>query len=223
MAGVSTTVLEGIRYLVANSDQALGLLVQHLKLVLVSELAAIAIAVPLGVLAVRYERAREPIMAAGNVAQTIPSLAVIALMFPILGLGFRPAVVALFVYALLPILTNTIAGIDGIEQSTLDAARGMGMTDNELLVRIQLPIAFPVIFAGIRTSTVINVGTAYLAFFIGAGGLGRWVISGIDLFDMSQVFAGALVGAVLAITLDLALAGIERQLRSDSGGQTAAV
>lgn len=223
MASAIATFVEGMQYLFANLPTFWGLLREHLILVFVSELAAIAIAVPLGVAATRYDRAKGPILSVGNVAQTVPPLAIIALAFPLLGLGFLPSVVALFVYALLPVLTNTIAGIESVEEGAIDAARGMGMTKNERLLRIQLPLALPVIFAGIRTSTVINVGTAYLAFFIGGGGLGVWVISGINLFNMPQVMAGAVPGALLAISLDLGLALVEKRIGDTSPGATQAV
>lgn len=207
-----TTLHETAQYLTANWGEFLGLLRQHLTLVLVSEFAAILVAVPLGIVAVRYDRLKGSILSIGNVAQTIPTLAVIALAFPVLGLGFRSAVVALFVYALLPILTNTIAGLEDVEESTIEAARGMGMTDTDILRKIRLPLSVPVVFAGIRTSVVINVGTAYLAFFIGGGGLGVWVISGINLFNTPQILAGAIPGALLAISLDSVFGLIERKL-----------
>lgn len=203
-------------YLAANWVEFLELLRQHLALVLISEVAAILVAVPLGIVAVRYDRLRSTILSVGNVAQTIPTLAVIALAFPVFGLGFRSAVIALFVYALLPILTNTITGLENVEESTVEAARGMGMTDTDVLRRIRFPLSLPVVFAGIRTSTVINVGTAYLAFFIGGGGLGVWVISGIDLFNTSQILAGAIPGALLAIGLDSLLALVERRLGGEA-------
>lgn len=211
MPGVNI-LIKGGQYLIENFDEFLTLLREHIVLVLISELAAIAVAVPLGVLAVRYGRLRGGILTIGNVAQTIPTLAVIALAFPIFGLGFKSAAIALFVYALLPILTNTITGLEQVDESTIEAAEGMGMTKNEILRKIRLPIAVPVIFAGIRTSVVINVGTAYLAFFIGGGGLGAWVISGIDLFNTPQVLAGAIPGALLAIILDSTFGFIERRI-----------
>lgn len=223
MAGVTGTLLDGMQYLLGNLPTFWELLQRHLVLVLISELAAIAIAVPLGVLAARYDRARGTILSLGNVAQTVPPLAIIALAFPILGLGYLPSVVALFVYALLPVLTNTLAGIESVDEGVIDAARGMGMTRNERLLRIELPLALPVIFAGIRTSTIINVGTAYLAFFIGGGGLGVWVISGINLFNMPQVVAGAVPGALLAISLDFILGRIEGRLGDSSPETTQAV
>lgn len=203
-------------YLLAHSDKFVELLRQHVILVFASVFLAIAVAVPLGILATRSDRARGIILGVGNVAQTIPTLAIIALVFPLLGIGFFPAFVGLFAYAILPILTNTITGIEDVDEGTVRAAEGMGMTDWEILREIQLPLAVPVIFAGIRTSTVINVGTAYLAFFIGGGGLGVWVISGINLYNMPQVLAGAIPGALLAIALDSLFALVEKQLGGEA-------
>lgn len=204
-------------FLMENFDRFVELLIQHVMLVGLSVLLAIVVAVPLGVLATRNERAKAYILGTGNVAQTIPTLAIIALVFPLLGIGFLPSLVGLFAYAILPILTNTITGLEDVDPGTIEAARGMGMTENEILRNIKLPLAVPVIFAGIRTSAVLNVGTAYLAFFIGGGGLGVWVISGINLFDMPQVLAGAIPGALLAITMDSTFALVERWL----GGEAA--
>lgn len=214
--GLIDALTAAYTYLVANFDEFLGLFAEHLALVLVSVILAIAIAVPMGVLATRNERAKSIIMSFGNVSQTIPTLAIIALVFPILGLGFLPALVGLFAYALLPILTNTVAGLENVDESTVEAARGMGMTENQILRQIQLPLAIPVIFAGIRTSAVLNVGTAYLAFFIGGGGLGVWVISGISLFNTPQLLAGAIPGALLAIGLDSLFAFVEGRLSGES-------
>ena len=203
-------------YLFTHFDTFLELLWRHLELVFISEVLAIALAVPLGIVAVRDERTKEYILGFGNVAQTIPTLAIIALVFPILGLGFLPSLVGLFVYAILPILTNTISGIESVNEDTIEAARGMGMTEREILQKIQLPLAIPVIFAGIRTSIVLNIGTAYLAFFIGGGGLGVWVIKGIVLFDMTQTLAGAIPGALLAISMDTLLGLTERKLGGEA-------
>mgnify|MGYP006277862485 CR=1 FL=1 len=207
----------GWEYLLTNSDRFVELLVQHLLLVLLSVVLAILVAVPLGVLATRNEQVKGYVLGVGNVAQTVPTLAIIALVFPFLGIGFLPSLVGLFTYALLPILTNTITGLEDVSEDTVEAARGMGMTENEILRKIKLPLAVPVIFAGIRTSAVLNVGTAYLAFFIGGGGLGVWVISGINLFNMPQVLAGAIPGALLAISMDVFFAGIERKLGGEAG------
>lgn len=210
-------------YLASHSDEFVSLFQEHLILVLVSVGLAIAVAIPLGVAATLNARVKRIVLSVGNVAQSIPTLAIIALVFPLLGIGFLPAVVGLFTYALLPILTNTIAGIENVEEDTIRAARGMGMTQVEILRHIQLPMAIPIIFAGIRTSAVLNVGTAYLAFFIGGGGLGVWVITGINLFNTPQLLAGAIPGALLAIGLDSLFALVEKQLGGEAlQGQSAA-
>ena len=219
--GVLGTLDSALTYLLSHLDTFLTLLEQHLELVLVSVLLAIVVAIPLGILATRNESVKRVVMSLGNVAQTIPTLAIIALVFPLLGLGFLPSLVGLFVYALLPILTNTVTGLENVDESTVAAARGMGMTENQILRKIKLPLALPVIFAGIRTSAVLNVGTAYLAFFIGGGGLGVWVITGISLFDTPQLLAGAIPGALLAVGLDLFFALIERHLGTDSAPEQA--
>jgi osmoprotectant transport system permease protein len=204
------------KFLVSHQDQFFTLLSEHLKLVLVSEFLAIAAAVPLGILATRNDRLKSVILSVGNTAQTVPTLAIIALVFPVLGIGFLPSLVGLFTYALLPILTNTITGIESVDENTIEAARGMGMTDTEILRKIQLPLSVPVLFAGIRTSSVINVGTAYLAFFIGGGGLGVWAVGGIKLYAMDQALAGAIPGALLAILMDSGFALVERRLGGES-------
>ncbi len=210
------TLVASYQYLVDNFDEFLHLLTEHLTLVLVAVVLAITFAVPLGILAERHDRAKTVILSIGNISQTVPTLAIIALVFPLLGLGFLPSLVGLFTYALLPILTNTVTGLENVNESTVEAARGMGMTEGQIMRKIKLPLAIPVIFAGIRTSAVLSVGTAYLAFFIGGGGLGVWVISGISLFDTPQLLAGAVPGALLAVGLDSLFAFIERQLTGET-------
>jgi osmoprotectant transport system permease protein len=222
MSDLISLLAETWAYLLANSARFFELLREHLTLVFVSEAVAIAVAVPLGIAATRNDRVNSIVSGFGNVAQTVPTLAVIALAFPLLGLGFLPSVVGLFAYSLLPILTNTIAGIESVSDSTVDAARGMGMTDWETLRKVRLPLALPVIFAGIRTSVVLNVGSAYLAFFIGGGGLGVWVIGGIKLFSTTQLLAGAIPGALLAITLDGLLGLAQRRLGTETASDRTA-
>ncbi|RBI60533.1 ABC transporter permease [halophilic archaeon] len=202
-------------FLVNNWDTFLTVLWTHIKLVLVSELLAILVAVPLGIAATRFPRAKSTIEGFGNTAQTVPTIAIIFIIMPITGIGFTTAVIGLFAYALLPILTNTIAGIEDVDDAIVEAARGMGMTEIDILRKIQFPLAVPVIFAGIRTSSVIGVGTAYLAFFVGGGGLGTWVMQGIKLYNMEMALAGAIPGALLAITLDSGFALLERYLGGD--------
>lgn len=215
--GVFAEIPVAWEYVLSNSSEFFHHLWTHVKLVLVSELLAIMVAVPLGIAATRFPRAKSSIKGAGNTAQTIPTLAIIFLMLPITGIGFVTAVAGLFVYAILPILTNTIAGIEEVDDGVVEAARGMGMTDWDILKKIELPLALPVIFAGIRTSSVIGVGTAYLAFFVGGGGLGTWVLQGIKLYQMEMAIAGAVPGALLAITLDSGFAMLERYLGGDAG------
>ncbi|POG54268.1 MULTISPECIES: ABC transporter permease [Haloferax] len=221
---MSNLLVEATNYLLSNFDTFVDLLREHLILVLVAQVGAILVAVTAGILATRNERTKTWVLSSGNISQTVPPLAVIALVFPFVGIGFNSALLAMWVYALLPIITNTIAGIEDVDEGTIRAAKGMGMTDSEILRQIQLPLAVPVIFAGIRTSTVMNVGTAYLAIFIGAGGLGDWVVTGIQLFNTPQILAGAIPGAVLAISLDTILGVAERNLdtqTTQSGGAVA--
>ena len=187
------------QFLFTNQAEFLTLLKEHLLMIVIAEAAAILVAIPLAILATQNETAKSVVTSIGNITQTIPTLAVIALVYPLLGIGFNSAVFGIWLYALLPILTNTVTGIEDVDDRTIIAARVMGMTDWEVIRRIQLPLALPVIFAGIRTSSVINIGTAYLAFFIGGGGL-----------------AGAVPGALLAISADLLFAGVERYLGQDS-------
>lgn len=197
--GVAT---DWLTYIFSNLDAFGRLLRTHMTMVLIGEFAAVLVAIPAGILATRNEKAGWAVMNMGAVAQTVPPLAVIALSFTVLGLGFAPAVLALFLYALLPILKNTVVGIRGIDESQLEAGRGMGMTDMQRLRRIELPLALPVIFAGIRTSTVLSIGVAYLGAFIGAGGFGEWVILGQQRFETHILLAGAIPGALLVIVLD---------------------
>ncbi|PSP57110.1 glycine/betaine ABC transporter [Halobacteriales archaeon QS_1_67_19] len=189
-------------YIADNPDEFAAMARQHMTMVLVGEFAAILVAVPAGIAATRDERVGRLVMNLGAVAQTVPPLAVIALSFTALGLGYEPAVLALFLYALLPILKNTVAGIRGVDDAQTEAGKGMGMTSLQRLRRIELPLALPVIFAGIRTSTVLSIGVAYLGAFIGAGGFGQWVILGQQQFRTDVLLAGSIPGALLVVALD---------------------
>lgn len=217
---MSNILFQAIEYIFSNFPAFLALLREHIVLVFAAEAAAILVAVPVGIAATKNPTVKKWGLRVGNVFHTIPPLAVIALVFPFVGIGFRSGFIALWVYGLLPILINTITGIEEVDEDMIDAAKGMGMTENQTLRKIQLPSAIPVIFAGIRTSTVINVGNAYLAFFIGAGGLGDWVVTGISLFNNVQILAGAIPGALLAILLDLLLGVVERRLGNDADQET---
>jgi osmoprotectant transport system permease protein len=196
------SVIEALEYITAHRGTFLSLLQTHLTIVLLGVGAAIVIAVPLGIVVTRHDELGWMVMNMGAIAQTLPPLAVIAISFSFLGLGRNPVILALFFYALLPILKNTVAGLRSVDDAKIEAGRGMGMTQFERLTRIEIPLAMPIIFAGIRTSTVMSVGVAYLGAFIGAGGFGNWVILGQQQLDTHITMAGAIPGAALVIVLD---------------------
>jgi osmoprotectant transport system permease protein len=198
-----------------NSREVLGLVGQHLYLVAISTGVAIAIGLPLGVLLTRRPAWRGPVLGLANVFQTVPSLALFGFLIPlpfIGGIGARTAIVALVVYALLPIVRNTYTGIVGVDPAVREAGRGMGMTDRELLTMVELPLAAGVILAGIRVATVVSVGTATIAAAIGAGGLGVYIFRGVAMVNDVLILAGALPAALLALLADGALGLVERRL-----------
>jgi len=185
---------------------------QHLELVAVAMGIAIAAGVALGLLLTRVRLLAAPVLGAASVVQTIPSIALLGVMIPLLGIGRTPAIVALTLYALLPIIRNTYIGIKQTDPAIVEAGVGMGMSDRQILLMVELPLAVPVIIAGIRTSTVICVGIAALATLIGAGALGTPIITGIQTYNNAQIWAGALVAASLALALDFLLGRAEKAL-----------
>ena len=190
--------------------------IDHLTLVVISMDIAIAIAVPLGMLIVQHPRLRTISLGLASIFQTIPSLALFGFLIPIPfigGIGRRTAIVALVLYALLPILRNTYVGLVGIDPAILEAAEAMGMTNTQILLRVRLPLALSVILAGIRTATVITIGVATIAAAIGAGGLGTFIFRGVAMVSDSVILAGAIPAALLAIFADLLLGQLERRLR----------
>lgn len=184
-------------------------LLQHIQLVFISMLIAIIIGVPLGILITRVKALEAPILGIAGILQTIPSLALLGFMIPLFGIGIKTAVAALFLYSLLPIIRNTFTGIKDVDKPTLEAAKGMGMTSFQILYRVQLPLALSVMMAGIRTATVINVGTATLAAFIGGGGLGDFIFLGISRNIDALVLIGAFPAALLALLFDWLLGRLE--------------
>lgn len=194
----------------ARRAETLRLAGEHAALVLAALAAAIALALPLGVMLVRVPAIAEPVMQVLGVLQTIPSIALLAFMIPLLGIGARPALVALWIYALLPIVRATYAGVSTADPDAVAAAEALGTTPWQRLWWVQLPLAAPVVLAGVRTAAVITVGAATLAAFIGAGGLGEPIVTGLGLADTRLVLSGAIPAALLAIVVDLALAGVER-------------
>jgi len=187
--------------------------VQHVELVAASFALACALALPLGiVLAASGRFWRLPVFTFASLGQIVPSIAVLALAFTFIGLGFKPTVIALVIYALLPILRNTVVGLQGLDPAIVEAAHGMGMGRVETLRRVQLPLAAPVIFAGLRTALVLVIGTATLGNFIGGGGLGDVIAAGIGAGRDRIVLAGAGLVAALALLADWALSLTERAL-----------
>jgi len=185
---------------------------EHLMLTLGAVFAAMLISLPLGIALVRRPRTAQVVLAVAGVLQTIPGLALLAFMIPLLGLGLDAAYAALIVYAILPILRNTYTGLTGVDPELIEAATGMGLHPRQVLWRVELPLALRTIMAGIRTSTVITLGVATLAAFIGAGGLGEPIVTGLQLDDTRLVLAGAVPAALLAIVADVVLERVERRL-----------
>jgi osmoprotectant transport system permease protein len=188
----------------------------HVSLVLIAMLFAILIGVPLGMLIIQKRTLRNVALSVASILQTIPSLALFGFLIPIPfigGIGRRTAIVALVLYALLPILRNTYVGLSGIDAAILEAAEAMGMTSGQILWRVRVPLALPVILAGIRTATVITIGVATIAAAIGAGGLGIFIFRGVAMVNDAVILAGAVPAALLAIFADVLLGWIERRLK----------
>lgn len=194
-----------------RSDLILDSFMSHLYLSFVSMAIALAISIPLGIYISRKKKLAEPVIAVSSVFQTIPSLALFGLLVPIIGIGGNTAIVALVIYALLPLLRNTYTGITSVDSSIIEAGRGMGMTSGQIMRKIKLPLALPFIMAGIRTATVMTIGVATLATFVGAGGLGDVIYRGLQSYNNSLVLAGAIPVTIMALSFDFALKWIERR------------
>lgn len=190
---------------------------EHLELAGGATVASMLIAIPLGVAVTRRQGLERSVLGVVDAVQTIPSLALFGLLLPlplIGGIGARPAVIALILYALLPIVRTTVVGIRGVDPAIRDAARGLGMTDLQLLLRVDLPLAAPTIVAGVRVAAVTSIGTATIAAAIGAGGLGDLVFRGVAVVDDRLILLGAIPAALLAIVVDLLVRLVERRLAS---------
>ncbi|MFV0517671.1 MAG: ABC transporter permease [Aminipila sp.] len=185
---------------------------QHMNLTLISLMLSIFIAVPLGIFLTRYRKLADPIIGVAAVFQTIPSLALLGFLIPLLGIGFIPAVVALTIYGILPILRNTYTGITGVDQGAKEAGKGMGMTSFQILFMVEIPLSLTIIMAGVRTATVMIIGVATLASLVGAGGLGDLIFRGISSVNPSLILAGAIPAAILAIFFDNLLKFFEKKV-----------
>ncbi len=208
---------ELLQYFQRNSAEVFELTLEHLWLVGASTALAVAIGLPLGILLTRWPALSKPILGSANIMQTIPSLALFGFLLPMPWLGDRAerlAIFALTLYALLPIIRNTYAGILGVDRAVVEAGRGMGMTDRQLLFQVQLPLSLGVILAGVRVAVVISVGLATIAAAVGAGGLGEYIFRGVAMVNNTLILAGAIPAALLALTADLGLGLVEKWLRA---------
>src|SRR5205807_2832995 len=206
-------------FMVQNRTEIVELTLEHLWLVSLSTLLAVLIGIPLGILITRWPALNKPVLGGANVIQTIPSLALFGFLLPAPWFGERAdrmAVLALTLYALLPLIRNTYTGIKGVDPAVVEAGRGMGMTDRQLLFQVQLPLALGVIIAGIRVATVISVGLATIAAAIGAGGLGEYIFRGLAMVSNAVILAGAIPAAILALLADFGFGLLETSLTPKS-------
>jgi len=203
------------QFMLQNHVEVIELTLEHLWLVAISTGLAVLVGIPLGILITRRPWLNKPILGSANIIQTIPSLALFGFLLPAPWIGARAdrlAILALMLYALLPLIRNTYAGIKGVDPAVVEAGRGMGLTDWQLLFQVQLPLALGVIIAGVRVATVISVGLATIAAAIGAGGLGEYIFRGLAMVNNSVILAGAIPAALKALTADVGLGWLERKL-----------
>ena len=204
-----------VRFLAQNRVEFASLLWEHVWMVAVAMLIAVAVGIPLGVLLTRRPGLDRPVLGLANVIQTIPSLALFGFLLPAPWIGERSsrlAIIALALYALLPLIRNTYVGITGVDRAVVEAGRGMGMTGAQLLFQVELPLAMGVIIAGVRVATVISVGLATIAAAIGAGGLGEYIFRGLAMVNNQLILAGAIPAALLALAADFGLGLAEKKL-----------
>ncbi|HEX9111379.1 MAG TPA: ABC transporter permease [Terriglobales bacterium] len=204
-------------FILANRQQVLDLTLEHITLAGVSTLLAALVGIPLGILITRIPQLSKPVLGSANVIQTIPSLALFGFLLPAPWIGERAgrlAILALALYALLPLIRNTYAGIRNVDPVVVEAGRAMGLTDRQLLFQVELPLASGVIVAGVRIATVVSIGLATIAAAIGAGGLGEFIFRGLAMVNNSVILAGAVPAAILALGADVLLGWLERSLGS---------
>lgn len=216
--------MEFFDYMLENKDQILSLCIEHIQLTAIALIIAIIIGVPIGILISYKKKLNKPVLGITSVTQAIPSMALLGFMIPFLGIGTAPAIVVVVLYSLLPIIKNTYTGITNIPSSTIEAATGIGLTRAQILTKIQIPQALPIIMAGVRISSVSAVGLMTMAAFIGGGGLGYLIFSGIRTVNNYQILAGAIPACILALLVDYFFGAIEKlvtplSLQSDKNNQ----
>ena len=199
-----------INFILERKLEIISRILEHIQLTGISVLLAIGVGVPIGIILSKTKKLIPPVIGIVNIIQTIPSLALLGLLIPLLGIGFKPAILALFLYSLLAIVKNTLTGINNVENSIIEAGTGMGMTSSQILIKIELPLAIPVVFSGIRIATVACIGIATLCASIGAGGLGQFIFRGISMVNNNMILAGAIPSALLAIIFDFILHLLEK-------------
>lgn len=204
--------LDFIDYIRDNQDKFWELFNQHMTLVAWAVVIAIIIALPLAILTSRVKALQKPMTWISNIGQATPSLAVLAIMLPVMGVGFKPSLFALTILAILPIFLNTLVGIQSVDAATIDAARGMGASDFQVLRMVELPLAVPFMFAGIQTAVVQSIAMATLAAYIGGGGFGDWILQGLAVRNFPVLLAGAIPVAVLAMLAEIIMGQIRRML-----------
>lgn len=197
-------------FIVNNANDLFNKTMEHLYISVIALVLAIIFSVPLGILLTRTKRLAKVSLTIASVLQTIPTLAVLALMIPLFGVGKVPAIVALFFYVLLPILNNTIIGVASIDKNVREAGKSMGMTEFQLMKGVELPLALPMILSGIRLSSVYVISWATLASFIGAGGLGDYIFNGLNLYDANMIITATILITALALLVDFCLSRIEK-------------
>jgi osmoprotectant transport system permease protein len=203
------------QFMLQNHSEVLELTLEHLWLVGISTLLAVLVGIPLGILITRWPVLNKPVLGGANIIQTIPSLALFGFLLPAPWIGARAdrlAILALTLYALLPLIRNTYTGIRGVDPAVVEAGRGMGLTDRQLLFQVEIPLALGVIIAGVRVATVISVGLATIAAAIGAGGLGEYIFRGLAMVNNQVILAGAIPAAVMALLADVSLGWLEKRL-----------
>lgn len=203
-----------INYIIENYVLILERTGEHITLAGIAVLLAVSIGVPVGFGIANNKKLAGNVMKVANVIQTIPSLALFAFAMPFFGIGAKPAIFALFLYALLPIIKNTLLGIHNVDPSIREAARGMGMSKSQIMFQVEVPLAIAVIMGGVRIATVTGIGIATIAALIGAGGLGSLIYQGISMMDIPMITAGALCSAILALFADFILGLVEKKLTS---------
>lgn len=199
-----------IEFLYEHAGELCGLIYTHMRLTLIAVLIAISIGIPLGILIAGVKGTEKPVLGFANIMQAVPSLAALGLLVPFMGIGSPPAILMVVLYSLLPILKNTYTGIKNINQQTIEAAYGIGMTNTQVLFRVKLPLALPVIMSGVRITAVTAVGLMTIAAYIGAGGLGNYVISGIQTSNVNLMLCGAIPACLLALLMDFVMSKVEK-------------